>query len=224
MCSGILKKIFKHIIIFLVMYFYISNVIAQPMHDLNFHVPNFVNDIATEDRCIASSNDITYTYHQLHANLFQNQKKTELPAMSQIWQVICSAPVKAMFVKVQLDASSENTSDTDPTKFGLGSVNRDGVLGSYRIKLDQASVDGQPVQLYSTTSEKHVGRSQSVLILQKDMLYGWATQEDTPAKGQIFSVQITILPILSNLKETNGPLVHGAELGGELILDFSFDH
>lgn len=181
-------------------------------------------DEPVETSCTALAPDIEYTYPQLHARLFQRHAPATLPSLSQTWQVVCSAPVSALFLTVDADQQADTLSDSDPTRFGLGPVNGQGRLGTYQVILDNAMVDGMPVQLYQTTSQTLVGESKSSVMLKSAAFQGWTRDGHLPAKGQHYSVRLTTTPVLNSLQETHGPLVNGGELQGTLVLAFPFSH
>lgn len=174
--------------------------------------------------CTGTASEIEYSYPQLSASLFQRTTSASLPSLSQTWQVVCSAPVTALFLTIDSDQRSDSLSSADPTRFGLGSVNGQGRLGYYQVTLNDARVDGFPVQLYQTNSQTQVGIPQSSVMLKSGAFQGWTRDGHLPAKGQQYSVQLTIAPTLNSLQETQGALVNGGELNGELILAFPFNH
>nr|WP_314265300.1 hypothetical protein [uncultured Moellerella sp.] len=175
-----------------------------------------------EPSCSVLSPENGYNYSQLHARLFQPNATTRLPSLSQTWQVICTAPVAALFLSVDADVQSDSLSDSDPTHFGLGHVNGQGHLGYYQVTLDNAMVDGNAVQLYQNTNQTLLSAPQSRILLKPNIFQGWTQDGQIPAKGQQYSVRLTVSPTLYSLQETQGPLVNGAELNGELILTFPF--
>ena len=179
-------------------------------------------DEPLEPSCSVSAPENGYEFSQLHASLFQSKSTTALPPMSQTWQVICSAPISALFLTIDADVQSNSLSDADPTHFGLGMVNGQGHLGYFQVTLDNATVDGRSVQLYQTTNQTSVTPAQSSFLLKPTAFYGWTQDGKVPEKGQQYSVNVTVFPTLYSLKETQGPLVDGAELDGELVLTFPF--
>jgi len=182
----------------------------------------FVDDPVAAS-CTVLAPDIEYAYPPLQASLFQRNAQTTLPVLSQTWQVVCSAPVVALFLTVEADQQSDSLSGLDPTYFGLGSVNGQGRLGHYQVTLDNATVDGAPVQLYQTNNPTQIGTPQSSLMLKPAVFQGWTSDGHAPAKGQQYSVRLTISPTLNSLQKTQGPLVNGGELNGELVLAFPFN-
>ncbi|MEQ5204871.1 hypothetical protein ABN228_20500 [Providencia rettgeri] len=174
------------------------------------------------DSCSISMTEVSYPYTQLSAALFHPTQKNKLPPMTQTLQVICSVTVSQMTMEVVSDTQASSVTDADPTHFGLGHVNGQGSLGYYQVKLDEAKIGSDAVQLYHTADENAVGTLQSSLFLQSSGYQGWAKEGGSPASGQQFSVNMTVLPTLSSLKETHGPLVDGANLNGELVLRFPF--
>ena len=187
-----------------------------------------IGDILTDNSiavsCTSVVSDIEYTYPQLSASLFQRNSSTPLQSLSQTWQVVCSAPVTALFLTVDTDQKSDSLLTSDPTRFGLGSVNGRGRLGYYQVTLNNATVDGSPVQLYQTSNATQVGSPQSSVILNSAVFQGWTRDGRLPARGQHYSVQLTVTPTLNSLQETQGALVNGGELNGELILSFPFNY
>lgn len=182
---------------------------------------NFIDDPVT-DSCTVLAPDIEYTYPQLSARLFQRNTPTALPSLSQTLQVVCSAPVDALFLTVENDPQSASLADHEPTHFGLGSVNQQGLLGYYQVTLDNATVDGSSVLLYQTDSPSHVSTPFTSLILKPMTFQGWTLDGRIPTKGQLYSVRLTVSPTLNSLRETQGPLVNGGELNGSLVLTFPF--
>ncbi|HHN8583804.1 TPA: hypothetical protein ACRR2I_004343 [Providencia rettgeri] len=194
---------------------------AQPSHQGLVAQELFVEPPAT-DSCAISITEVNYTYTQLSAALFHPTQKKVLPPMTQTLQVICSVPVSQMTVEVVSDIQASSVTDADPTHFGLGHVNGQGSLGYYQVKLDGAKIENDDVQLYYSMNGKTVGTLQSSLFLQSSGYQSWAKEGGAPASGQQFSVNMTVLPTLSSLKETHGPLVDSASLNGELVLRFTF--
>ncbi|MFG0740571.1 hypothetical protein ACF8NH_03235 [Providencia sp. TYF_10] len=176
----------------------------------------------TADSCTISMTEVNYPYTQLSAALFHPTQKKTLPPMTQTLQIICSVPVSQMTMEVVSDTQTSSVTSADPTHFGLGHVNGQGSLGYYQVKLDEAKVGNDAGKLYHTADENAVGTLQPSLFLQSGGYQGWAKEGSAPASGQQFSVNMTVLPILSSLKETHGPLVEGANLNGELVLRFPF--
>lgn len=174
------------------------------------------------DSCAISMTEVNYPYTQLSAALFHPTQENTLSPITQTLHISCSVPVSQMTMEVVSDTQASSVTDADPTHFGLGHVNGQGSLGYYQVKLEGAKVGNDAVQLYHTTDENTVGTLQSSLILQSSGYQGWAKNESRPASGQQFSVNMTVLPTLSSLKETHGPLVDGANLNGELVLRFPF--
>lgn len=177
--------------------------------------------MVAEETCTFSTPEVTYPYAQLHARLFQRETKTTLPFITQTWHISCSQPIDGMRLWVN-DMVANSVTDGDPTHFGLGLVNGQGSLGYYTVTLANAQVDGQPVLLYHSADESVVGQPQSAVTLQSSQFYGWVTPTGTPASGQQFTVTLTVFPTLNSLIDTQGPLVDGAELNGDLALSVSF--
>lgn len=174
------------------------------------------------DSCSVSMTEVNYPYTQLSAALFHPTQKNTLPPMTQTLHISCTAPISLMIMEVVSDTQASSVTDADPTHFGLGHVNGQGSLGYYQVKLDGAKVGNDEVQLYYSMDEKTVGTLQSSLFLQSSGYQSWAKEGGASASGQQFSVNMTVLPTLSSLKETRGPLVDGASLNGELVLRFPF--
>lgn len=179
-------------------------------------------DTPVEETCYFSAPEVEYPYHQLHASLFQAHAKTALPPISRTWEVVCSAPVSALLISVGGDVQINSVSDANSTHFGLGSVNGQGSLGYYEVTLEQANVGTQRAQLYQTSDTQAMGDAKSAIPLTAGFFHGWTLNGQAPASGDRFSVVMTVSPILNSLKETQGPLVDGAELSGEIPLTFSF--
>lgn len=176
----------------------------------------------TAESCTVLTPDIAYVYPPLPAGLFQASEPTVLPSISQTLQVVCSAPVDALFLTVETDPQSTGFSNNDPTFFGLGSVNQQGILGYFQVSLDSATVDGVSVLLYQTDNPTQVITPRTDVMLKPVIFQGWTLDGQTPAKGQSYSVRLTVLPTLNSLRETQGPLVNGGELNGSLVLAFPF--
>ncbi|HHQ2586757.1 TPA: hypothetical protein ACSPKR_004180 [Providencia rettgeri] len=194
---------------------------AQPSHQ-GLVVQELFVETPSADSCSVSMTEVSYPYSQLSAALFHPTQQNSLPPITQTLQVICSVPVSQVTMEVVSDMQASSVTDSDPTHFGLGHVNGQGSLGYYQVKLDDAKVGNDSVQLYHATNENTIGPSQPSLLLQSNGLHGWTQEGVTPASGQQFSVNITVLPTLSSLKETRGPLIDGASLNGELVLRFPF--
>lgn len=194
---------------------------AQPSHQGLVAQELFV-EAPPADSCSVSMTEVSYPYSQLSAALFHPTQQNSLPPITQTLQVICSVPVSQVTMEVVSDMQASSVSDSDPTHFGLGHVNGQGSLGYYQVKLDNAKVGNNSVQLYHATNENTLGPSHPSLLLQSNGLHGWTQEGVTPASGQQFSVNMTVLPTLSSLKETRGPLIEGASLNGELVLRFPF--
>ncbi|EIU7559083.1 MULTISPECIES: hypothetical protein [Providencia] len=177
---------------------------------------------SSNDTCEIQTTDVLYPYTQLKASQFHQTEMTELPPISQTVQVVCSAPVASLLIHVDSDVQAASTIGHDPTHFGLGFVNGQGRLGHYRVKLTDARVNGQQTQLYQTNDLSQVGRAQPESWLQSSVYQGWSRDGLSPVSGERYSVTMTVQPYLNSLKETNGPLVSGADLNGELVLSFPF--
>lgn len=199
-----------------------ANVNAQPSMVNGLFTQEIIPESPINDTCSVSTSEIRYPYTQLHAGLFHPTQKTSLPPVSQTIQILCSAPVSNAFLRVDSDIQSSSVSGNDPTHFGLGFVNGQGQLGYYQVKLDDAQVDEKSSLLYQARESSSIGQASAEVILHSTLLHGWAQNNHTPMSGQRFSVRMTIIPTLNSLKETNGPLVNGAELNGELVLSFPF--
>lgn len=203
------------------LWFSVNTIASTPLTGL-ISQEIFVDDPVTAS-CTVLAPDIEYTYPPLQARIFQRHEQTTLPVLSQTWQVVCSAPVVYLFLTVEADQQLDSLSGLDPTHLGLGTVNEQGRLGCYQVTLDNATVDGAPVQLYQTHNPTHVGTPQSNLMLKSAVFQGWTSDGHAPAKGQQYSIRLTISPTLNSLQETQGPLVNGGELNGELVLAFPFN-
>nr|ELR5039596.1 hypothetical protein [Providencia stuartii]ELR5082276.1 hypothetical protein [Providencia stuartii] len=161
-----------------------------------------------------------YAYAQLPARQVQLQQNTTLPPMTQTWSINCSAPTTVLF-KVT-DLQRDTTSGQDTTQFGLGYVNGAGEIGYFRLDLSHATVDSQITRLYQTQDQQQLGVLTNQLTVENDQFYGWATDENRAAIGSLFTMDMTVTPTLNSLQETQGPLVSGAELAGNVSLSFQF--
>lgn len=174
------------------------------------------------DTCEIQTTDILYPYNQLKASQFHPTEITALPPMSQTINIICSAPMTSLSMYVDTDTQSSSVQGNDPTHFGLGFVNGKGRLGYYRVKLTDARVNGKQTQLYQTTDLTQTSRTLTEAWLQSSIYQGWVREQSLPNGPEQYSMMMTIYPYLNSLKDTNGPLVSGAELNGELVLSFPF--
>ncbi|WP_283126233.1 hypothetical protein [Providencia stuartii] len=179
------------------------------------------SDIEAAPSCeLIIPNSGEYAYAQLPARQVQLQRTTTLPAMTQTWSVNCSAPTTVLFQVT--DLQHDTTSGQDPSQFGLGYVNGVGKIGYFRLELSRATVDSQTTRLYQTQDQQRLGVLTNQLTVANDQFYGWATDENHAATGSLFTVDMTVTPTLNSLQETQGPLVSGAELAGNVSLHFQF--
>lgn len=183
---------------------------------------DIVPNMSVEETCYFSAQEVEYPYYQLHASLFQTHSATPLPPISRTWDVICTAPVNTLLLSINGDTQINSVLGGSAIHFGLGHVNGQGSLGYYEVTLGQAKVDDNVAQLYQTPTANAMGEAKSTLNLTSGLFHGWTQNGHTPASGSRFSVVMTVSPILNSLKETQGPLVEGAELSGEIPLTFSF--
>jgi len=221
-----LSTVFKHRLWFHPLLFigglgFSVNTIASPLFTGLMSQDIFIDE-PVADSCTVLAPDIEYNYPQLSAHLFQRHAPTALPSLSQTVQVVCSAPVDALFLTVETDPQSASLADQDPTHFGLGTVNQQGLLGYYQVTLDNAAVDGSSVLLYQTDDPSHISPPLASLKLKPIAFHGWTLDGRIPVKGQQYSVRLTVSPTLNSLRETQGPLVNGGELNGSLVLAFPF--
>ncbi|MEQ4694433.1 hypothetical protein [Providencia manganoxydans] len=200
--------------------FFSSTLIAESFSSGLF-TQDVIPEVLEEETCSFSTPEVTYPYTQLHASLFQRETKTTLPPITQTWHISCSQPIDGMRLWVN-DMAASSVTDGDPTHFSLGQVNDQGSLGYYTVTLANAQVDGQSVLLYHSADDSVVGQPQSAVTLQSSQFYRWITPTGTPASGQQFTVTLTVSPTLNSLTGTQGPLVDGAELNGDLALSVSF--
>ncbi|MBG5919087.1 hypothetical protein [Providencia stuartii] len=167
---------------------------------------------------IIPPNDGNYQFSQLHASHFKLNELTEIPEVKKTWQVLCNTPV-SLFLKI-VDNRHDSSRLDNESYFGLGHVNRQGKIGNYQLTLSHASVDNERADMF--LSENMSASKASSMTVKKNKTYGWLLGENTPASGKVFSVDITVSAKLNSLKETDGPIVNGAELDGNAELIFSF--
>lgn len=179
-------------------------------------------EVVDEETCTFLTPEVTYPYTQLHASLFKLTEVTPLPPVAQVWVIHCSQPVVGMRVFVSADGAASSVTDGNPAHFGLGTVNGQGSLGIYTVTLSDAQVEGQGVSLSQSREAMDGGQPQSTVQLQAGMFQRWVRPDGQSASGQQFSVTMTVAPTLNSLQGTQGPLVDGAELQGDLALTFSF--
>lgn len=202
---------------------YVMSVVAcaQSLHS-GLLAQDVILESPRNETCEIQTADRLYSYTQLKASQFHPTEMTALPPISQTVHVICSATVASLLIQVDSDVQAASTRGHGPTYFGLGFVNGQGRLGDYRVKLTDARVNDQQTQLYQTTNPTQVGRVQAESWLQLSGYHGWSRDGVMPEAGARYSVILTVYPYLNSLQDTNGPLVSGAELNGELVLSFPF--
>lgn len=208
------------LVLFLGTIFFSSILIAESFSSGVFS-QSLIQEVLEEETCSFSSPEVTYPYTQLHASIFQRDSQTPLPPITQTWSISCSQPIEGMRFWVT-DMVASSVADGNSTHFGLGHVNSHGNLGYYTVTLANPQVDGKSVLLYQSSDETVVGQPQTTITLQSNKFHGWVMPGGSVASGQQFSVNLTVSPTLNSLANTNGPLVEGAELDGELMLNLSF--
>lgn len=194
---------------------------AQPINSGVFS-QEVIIDAPRNETCEIQTANILFPYTQIKASQFHRTDITALPSMSQSISIACSAPVTSLLMNVESDTQAASVIGSDPTHFGLGFVNGQGKLGYYRVKLTDARVNEQQTQLYQSLDSNQLGRVQSESWLQSSTYQGWSRDGLSPDSGERYSVTMTVYPYLNNLQNTNGPLVSGADLNGELVLSFPF--
>lgn len=197
--------------------------VADIQHGGLFAQEIIIDDPA-EPTCdvISPNGEYDYNYNQLYAGMFKNNQKTELPYMTRTLEIVCNEPVSDMFFTVESDNLSDSFSEPDPTHFSLGPIHGGGHLGYFQARLENARIDNNTVKLYQTNNNKAATAPQGSILLQSKKSYGWRHDSKDSSTGKRYSVDVTILPTLYSLKETNGPLVEGGDLNGELALTFTF--
>lgn len=183
--------------------------------DLSVHV-----DI--EQTCtIVPADGGLYHYTTLPAGLVKSRETISLPPMTKTWAIQCSAPTTLSFEVQDLQADSVN--GNDKTHFGLGFVNDAGKLGFYTVEISGATVDNDKMAFSVLDSVSTSSNHKPKMTVSQGQLIGWTRGEErTPSMGKAFTLDITVLPILNSLQETNGPLVSGAELNGQAQFIFTF--
>ncbi|WP_176091189.1 DUF1120 domain-containing protein [Burkholderia ambifaria] len=163
--------------------------------------------------------DGTYDFGRISPSIIKSSGTTQLTPITKSWTAQCDASTYLSF-KVT-DNRKDTVSVANYYSFGLGSVNGNGKLGYYGIKMENGQVDGKKTQVYATVSSAVVGASSISVFNNSGYRHGWANGS-IPAIGKDFTVDLTVTPTLADTKTMGGALTDSVNLDGSATLTFAF--
>ncbi|WP_147321571.1 hypothetical protein [Serratia marcescens] len=204
-----------------VFYFFITIAIMTKVEAVQSSISLSDEKGGTIPECQISTPDGgEYSYSRMAANIIKKDEGTQLPSMTKTWMVSCNVDTR-VFLKV--NGLQEDRSIDGITKFSLGRVNGDGVIGYYNLKLARATIDGVPAMFSQSGSVNgNVSFKNVEMKVSSDSFYGLEAGDGKKNSGRTFTIDVTILPFLSGLKETKGPMVDGAFIDGQSDFVFYF--
>ncbi|WP_273855329.1 DUF1120 domain-containing protein [Serratia liquefaciens] len=152
-------------------------------------------------------------------NIKENsESKLPVPAAMTV-NAFCDAQTQLMFSVI--DNRSATVSAPSQKHFGLGSINGSGKIGYYGIKMTNAFVDGQTVNVYSSPNKTSFTPAKEVDVEIGNVM-GWAKVANQPLTGTTFSTQLLVIPHLASLKDMGGSVPEDTQVDGSATLNFSY--
>ncbi|MEQ4690858.1 hypothetical protein [Providencia manganoxydans] len=209
----LMKTLFNNKIVTLCLIFLYKNSYSQGLYGSEI-TPEIVKPPSCE---VISPDGGQYQINKVQAHHIKRNDSFQLPEMNKTWLVICDIPVSLF---LQFIDNRKDSSPIDNNYFGLGNVNGNGKLGAYQIILNHAKIDDKPARIY--VKDNATNGDSDKIIVSDNHIYGFSLNDNNITNGEKFSINILVKSKLNSLKETNGPLIDGAELDGSAELIFSF--
>ncbi|HCD3191330.1 TPA: hypothetical protein NBM92_005719, partial [Klebsiella oxytoca] len=101
--------------------------------------------------------------------------------------------------------------------YSLGRVNRNGNLGYFFVSVSNPIIDGKPGMVLRTGNKSNIDKTGKNLPIHSDYYYA-ASVDGKPNRSTTISFDLLVHPYLNKLTDTNGPLIDGAQLDGNVEL------
>lgn len=152
----------------------------------------------------------------------QSNAVTKLPVPTGIAiDATCDAETALTFSIVDNRATTASAPSTK--HFGLGSVNGNGKLGYYSIKMKTGYVDGDTVDVFSTSKSSTSFTPAKEVDVDTDKVMGWSKGGNNKlAIGKHFISALEVTPYLAAGKDMGGTIPEDTKLDGSATLNFAF--
>lgn len=159
---------------------------------------------------------------KISSSNIQASAETKLPEPAAInLNASCDGATSLTFSIV--DNRMATASAPSASHFGLGTVNSNGKLGYYRIKMQGGYVDNKEVELFSAPKSSASFTPAKEVEVATDKVMGWSVGGNNQlAIGKYFSSQLQLTPHLASAKDMGGTVPDDTKLDGSATLSFAF--